>query len=494
MATNIFNFNGTLLTTVADGTIDTTHSSLKFPGKGYQNYGEPVMENLLWTMTNFAGTTQPSIPLTGQGWYDTNTSVLKVYNGTSWQAAGGVLVSAVQPATGTNVGAYWYDSTNLQLYVWNGSAWNLIGPLGSSVNTDPLNPAIPTNSAIDSIRITDNAGNNHQVWRITVSGLLFAIVSKDAAFTPNTAIAGFSSISPGINFNTTVSNVGLSGDATTFKNNQSNIPVSDNTYTLGGVSNRFSTIYGVNLLGTYMGLGSNASVGTYTLQVNGTANLNGAVTVGSGTTTAAPITLTASTGLLTSPKLGAIEFDGNQMYVTVNINSTPTRSVIVAGQSGSNVAAVANTVPIRDSNASITANLFIGTATSAYYADVAERYETDTPVEPGDVVILGGDREITTTTVGYDTSVFGVISTNPAVRMNEAAGDDATHPFVAMLGRVPCKVIGPVKKFQRLVTSSTPGVAMGEITGQTGAAFARSLVNKDSDDIEIVEVVLTGRA
>ena len=359
-----------------------------------------------------------------------------------------------------------------------------------------MNPAIPANSAIDSIRVTDTSGNNHQVWRITVGGSLLAIVSKDAAFTPGTAISGFGTISPGMNFNSTVSNVGSYGDSTTFKNYTSSIPVSDNTYTLGSQTNKFSSVYGYNFLGTAASFGSNASISSYALQVVGTTSLSGGtVTIGSGNTSYAPIKLTASTGVLTTPQLGALEFDGTNLWITVNVGGVATQSKIVAGQSGSNVAAVANTVPIRDSNASITANLFIGTATSAYYADVAERYETDTPVGPGDVVILGGEKEITTTTIGYDAAVLGVISTNPAVRMNEAAGDDATHPFVAMLGRVPCKVIGPVKKFQRLVTSSTPGVAMGEISGhKTGSAFARSLVNKDSDDIELVEVVLMGRA
>jgi len=78
--------------------------------------------------------------------------------------------------------------------------------------------------------------------------------------------------------------------------------------------------------------------------------------------------------------------------------------------------------------------------------------------------------------------------------MNELAGDDATHPFVAMLGRVPCKVIGPVRKGQRLVTSGTPGVAMANMNNDRDSSFARSLVNKDTDDVELIEVVLLGRA
>ena len=112
MATNIYQFNGELLTVIADGTIDTTHSTLQLPGKGYQNYGEPVLQDILWAATNFAGPAQPNLPLVGQTWYNTNTNVLNVYTGTTWQAAGGVLTSPTQPAQGTNVGGFWYDSVN----------------------------------------------------------------------------------------------------------------------------------------------------------------------------------------------------------------------------------------------------------------------------------------------------------------------------------------------------------------------------------------------
>jgi hypothetical protein len=79
--------------------------------------------------------------------------------------------------------------------------------------------------------------------------------------------------------------------------------------------------------------------------------------------------------------------------------------------------------------------------------------------------------------------------------MNEGAGNDETHPFVAMAGRVPCKVVGPVNKGQRLVTSHIAGIAMAEqYSGRPNAAFARSLVNKKTEGIEAIEVVLLGRA
>lgn len=493
MPINIFKYDGTLLTTVADGTVDTTHSTLKFPGTGYQNYGPPIMENILWTMQNFAGTSQPTLPLIGQTWFDTTSNLLKVYTGSTWQAAGGVLVSSSLPSNPANLGAFWYDPINMQMYVWNGAVWDLIGPLGSAVNTDPIpanNTAIPTFSKLDTVRITDSASARHQVWRIIIGGVLFAIISKDTAFTPAPAITGFATIQPGINFNTTVAGVGISGDTTTFRSNQDNLPDADGTRSLGSSSFRLNTVS--SLSGAFSNsLLINTASSTYNFHVTGSSYLNGPTMLAAGTASAAPVQL--QTGpLLTTPAVGAMEFDGTNIYITLDVGGTPTRSVIAAGTSGGSTSAVPNTLALRDNNADIYANIFQGIASSARYADVAERYETDMPVEPGDVVVIGGSKEITKSTVENDSDVFGVVSTNPAYRMNEDAGNDTTHPFVAMLGRVPCKVSGTVKKGQRLVTSDIPGVAIAATHGVVAHSFARSLVTKDTDDVAVIEVVITG--
>ena len=136
---------------------------------------------------------------------------------------------------------------------------------------------------------------------------------------------------------------------------------------------------------------------------------------------------------------------------------------------------------------------FRGTATSAEYADLAERYASDQPYEAGTVVRLGGTHEITQTLQAGDTDVFGIVSTAPGFEMNSAAGTDATHPFVALAGRVPCKVIGLVAKGQRLVSSNTPGHAMVAPDG-TGANWqeiiGRALESKNTEEAGIIEVVV----
>lgn len=98
-----------------------------------------------------------------------------------------------------------------------------------------------------------------------------------------------------------------------------------------------------------------------------------------------------------------------------------------------------------------------GTATEAEYADVAELYASDAEYEPGTVVKLGGSAEVTQTTAPLCDNVFGVVSTNPAYLMNSTLA--GTSVAVALSGRVPCRVIGEVRKGQRLVASETPGVA-----------------------------------
>jgi len=137
---------------------------------------------------------------------------------------------------------------------------------------------------------------------------------------------------------------------------------------------------------------------------------------------------------------------------------------------------------------------YYGTATAALYSDLAERYAADEKLEPGDVVKIGGYKEITKTKEEKDMDVFGVISTNPAYMMNEKAGNDDTHPYVALVGRVPCKVLGKVKKGDRLVSSDLPGVAKvlekDEACDNILAIIGRALEGKEDYATGKVEIVI----
>lgn len=129
-------------------------------------------------------------------------------------------------------------------------------------------------------------------------------------------------------------------------------------------------------------------------------------------------------------------------------------------------------------------------ASAAQYADLAERYHSDNSYESGTVVIIGGPNEITLTHTRADKSVLGVISTNPAYRMNSETGTDQSHPYVALRGRVPCKVIGPIKKGELLVTSYYPGYAEAFKPGDSNSAvLGKSLENFEGNK-GIIEIVV----
>jgi len=137
-------------------------------------------------------------------------------------------------------------------------------------------------------------------------------------------------------------------------------------------------------------------------------------------------------------------------------------------------------------------NQVFATATTALYADVAERFAADEVLEPGTVVELGGSQEITRAVTDLSENVFGVISTRPAYTMNGGAGEDSTHPKVAMTGRVPVNVIGIIRKGDRLVAAGA-GLARAARPGEATAfnVIGRSLVDKHTTQQGTVEAIVT---
>ena len=115
----------------------------------------------------------------------------------------------------------------------------------------------------------------------------------------------------------------------------------------------------------------------------------------------------------------------------------------------------------------IRANIVHAIATGAQYSDVAERYAADDYMQKGTVVMIGGTEEITEATGEMTDRVFGVTSTQPAFMMNSSAGNNDSHPYIAMVGRVPVRVIGTANKGDRIVLSDTKGVARALTANET---------------------------
>jgi hypothetical protein len=135
----------------------------------------------------------------------------------------------------------------------------------------------------------------------------------------------------------------------------------------------------------------------------------------------------------------------------------------------------------------VTGTTFVGVATSAQYADLAESYLADDAYPPGTVVSFGGDQEVTICTVDSDTAVAGVVSTNPAYEMN--AGLQGQYVCqVALMGRVPCQVKGPVSKGS-LMVSAGDGFARASTAPDPGTIIGKALENFEGDQ-GIIEVVV----
>jgi len=203
MAYTVNKTNGAVLATVADGTIDTS-TDLVLVGKNYAGYGEFLNENTVKLLENFANTSAPSSPLAGQLWWDTTNSLLKVYNGSAFVVISAATASASQPSNNVT-GSLWWDTTNGQLKVYNGSSFVTIGPTFTA--------AQGTSGAIVET-VTDSGAVDHVVIKLYAGGTVVGTVSKDTQFTPQAAIAGFATISPGIQLSSTVSGAKLHGTAT----------------------------------------------------------------------------------------------------------------------------------------------------------------------------------------------------------------------------------------------------------------------------------------
>jgi len=188
--------------TVQDGVVNT-QTDLSLIGKGYAGYGEVIAENFLHLLENFSSTTAPTKPISGQLWYDSANSQLKVYTGSSFVPAGGnVPYQTTAPST-LSQGDLWIDSDTGQLYFYNGTNSVLVGPAASTGTTNGF--------IFESILDSTDATQNITKWYN--DGNLIAIVSEDE-FTPKVSISGFATIKKGITLSTAISGNKFQGTAT----------------------------------------------------------------------------------------------------------------------------------------------------------------------------------------------------------------------------------------------------------------------------------------
>ena len=191
MAYTINKTDGTVVTTITDGTVDNT-TSLQLFGKSYSGFGEGLNENLVKLLENAASTAAPTAPLKGELWFDTTTNQLKVYDGTSFKPTGGSKSSSTQP-TSPSAGDLWHDTTNDQVSVYTGSAWLVVGPVYTSGQT----------LSGWKIETLASAGGNKVVSSMYAGNTRVAILSKET-FTPSASQSGFAEIKAGLTLNSTL--------------------------------------------------------------------------------------------------------------------------------------------------------------------------------------------------------------------------------------------------------------------------------------------------
>ncbi len=257
----------------------------------------------------------------------------------------------------------------------------------------------------------------------------------------------------------------------------------------------------VTLTGAVTGSGTLTDLGSVSIATTNTADptitlagdLSGSATLtnlGSATLTATIVANSVALGTDTTGNYvatgavsgvglsGSSSSEGGTFTVTSNATSANTASTIVA----------------RDGSGDFSAGVVTATATTARYADLAEKYTSDVQYPPGTVVVLGGDAEVTRSTGPTSRAIAGIVSTDPAYLMNnELEGDTVVD--VALIGRVPCMVIGIINKGDLLVSSYRPGHACAWTNATNppaGSIVGKAIENKTDEDPGVIEV-LVGR-
>ena len=454
MAYTIVKSDGTVLTTIADGTINTTSTSLGLPGRNYAGYGQTLDTNFVWLTENFADTTPPPHPLTGQLWYNTNANALYVCPTDGLTDPNAWVTLATTSANSTTTFGAVQVTGNLTANNITANN-NIISANGAFTNISVSNTANVTTANISTGNIvtlntaTINAGGTSNALSLT------GVVTSNGSGTAN-SVGGTSMWVTGGNLMVSGPNIGIKINPNYFYDLSGN-PISfSGTYNDGNVAAYLPT-YGGNIL-------ANTITAT---RLAGKEQLIS--TVSASTLVAGYSYQIVSTGTTNWTSIGAAS------------NIAGVQFTATGPGSGTGTA-----YPLNSFSGVWT--LSAGARLTATYADLAERFEADAYYDAGTVVEMGGDKEITAVQYDLSEDVFGVVSDTAAYLMNAGAGSDTTHPPIAVGGRVKVKVTGKVKKGQRLVSAGN-GMARAAKAGEATSfnVIGRALENKTTDELGAVE-------
>lgn len=483
MAYQIDRYNNTPLTIIEDGTLDQS-TDLKLVGKNYAGYGEIQNENFVYLLENFSGANPPPKSISGQIWFDSGSSKLKFYDGTKFRTTGGAEVAATAP-TGLTIGDFWWDTENEQLYAQGNAGYVLVGPQGGAGALTQMTTK----------QIRDDVGVTHLAIVAYVDNEPTMVISSDDAYVidpddqETDLIPNFGRIKKGITLAGTNNANGVTANAGVDTAHVIWGTASDALRLGGRLAADYITVDAPNFTTTARFADSGLTVGDSNDLIIKIENDNQGLIqnqignsnlikfkANNATGTAVHSTTITSVGVAPGATsafdVGTNSLRWRTMYADT-FNGVATKSAAIEYSSvtyNPDISAIANTVPLRDASGDITANNFQGIASSAKYADLAEKYATDMEYPVGTIMTIGGTAE--SKACNKEEIVCGVISENPAYLMNA----DANGQALALKGRVPVRVAGAVTKGQ-IIRVSQDGI------GSTmGAGDFVGLALESSDD------------
>jgi len=517
MTYSVKNSAQTVTYTVNDNTENSTSTSLIFIGKNYTGYGLALNENFLYLLENFSNTVgnYPSNPVAGQLFWDNTNKYMHVYDGAAWKVIYGALASltvntavsfnGITTNNGGQVSGYLtgalganIPNTVVATSVTTSSGGQITGYHTGAIGANVANSGVFTTVAASTVNanVVGNVGSSHYGTIATNAQPFITSVGTLSSLNVGGNIL-LSAAGAKITFNT---------GGGTIANNIGN---SLQFYTDGGTT-ELMRLDNAGNLNVYGGSVRAATINAATIG-NAGATFTGATAIFNG----------GFSGVATNFNTNPASLDVGRIFAIYNTNYMPGASSSISdnrifdfGVQTGNIAYIRtsgtnglqlnaggngfsfNNSILPSSNASInigsTSNYwnnvyavnFLGTSTTAKYADLAEKYLPDAEYEIGTVMMVGGTAEVTQHN-GDRIRAIGVTSAYPAYKMNS---DLEGGTYVALKGRVPVRVVGPVKKGQSLF-GTAHGLAMA--TDETTAiTFAIALESFDGNGIGVVEAVI----
>lgn len=437
MAYTINKTDGTVVTTITDGTVDNT-TSLQLFGKSYSGFGEGLNENLVKLLENSASTSAPTAPLKGEIWFDTNTNQIKVYDGTAFKPTGGAKSQSTEP-TSASAGDLWHDSDDDQIYFYTGSAFQLLGPVFTKGQTlSGWKIETVTASTVSKVIASMFVGN-----------VRVAVLSKEA-FTPDggspsvTPLAsnGFATVAAGLTLNSTL--------GASFSGNSAQASAVD----VSGTTNTSATVIaGGNFLRADA---ADTTTGALTIDADGGIIIGEeqelSITASSGDITVAQtrqdkdLSFTINDGGVTKTPLSFAGATGN---ITLTGNTTITGNLSITGEfenTSSGVITVDDAfVKVNTGNSEVDAGLIVETSDTddaRMFYDVSENYwaagenqSYSQVIRLADAVVDGDankEKVLKTTAAGnvkVTTATLGAVGSNIAT-------SDTSNANVPSVGQV----------------------------------------------------------